>query len=225
MKLSVIIPLFNEINTIDAIIDKVNSVPIEKEIIIVDDCSTDGSREFIQNLNTENIIIACHEKNMGKGFAIRTGLKYVTGEIIIIQDADLEYDPNDYPKLIEPIINKKTKVVFGNRYHSGNDMFLSKFKLAVLLLTKMANLLYSININDEATCYKVFHKEVFEHVKLNCKRFEFCPEVIAKVSKAGFGITEIPINYHARSISDGKKIKFKDAIEAFYTLIKYRFIN
>mgnify|MGYP000226931087 CR=1 FL=1 len=105
MKLSVIIPLFNEINTIDAIIDKVNSVPIEKEIIIVDDCSTDGSREFIQNLNAENIIIACHEKNMGKGFAIRTGLKYVTGEIIIIQDADLEYDPNDYPALIKPIIN------------------------------------------------------------------------------------------------------------------------
>jgi len=225
LKLSVIIPLFNEVNTIGTLLQKVNLVPIEKEIIIVDDFSTDGSREFVQNLNVENIIVACHEKNMGKGFAIRTGLKYVTGEIIIIQDADLEYDPNDYPALIKPIINEETKVVFGNRYHSGNDMFFSKFKLAVLMLTKITNLLYGTKIKDEATCYKVFHKEVFEHVKLNCKRFEFCPEVIAKVSKAGFKITEIPINYHARSISDGKKIKFKDAIEAFYTLIKYRFVD
>jgi len=225
MKLSVIIPLYNEVNTIGILIQKVNSVPISKEIIIVDDCSTDGSREFIQNLNAENIIIACHEKNIGKGFAIRTGLKYVTGEIIIIQDADLEYDPNDYPALIKPIINEETKVVFGNRYHPGNNMYLSKFKIAVLLLTKLANWLYGINITDEATCYKVFHKEIFESISLNCKRFEFCPEVIAKVSKAGFSITEIPINYNARSIDDGKKIRFKDGIEAFYILLKYRFIN
>jgi len=225
MILSVIIPLFNEINTIGTLIEKVQSVPIEKEIIIVDDYSTDGSREYIQNLESDNTIKAYHKKNMGKGFAIRTGLKNITGDIIIIQDADLEYDPNDYVKLIEPIIKGETKVVFGNRYHSGNDMYFSRFKVAVLFLTKLANWLYGTNISDEATCYKVFHKEVFGRINLNCKRFEFCPEVVAKVSKIGFSITEIPISYNPRTIDDGKKIKFKDAIEAVYTLLKYRFVN
>jgi len=225
MKTSVIIPAYNEINTIEEIIRKVKSVPISKEIIIVDDSSTDGTREFLEEYDENPVRALFHSKNQGKGAAIRTGLAEATGDIVIIQDADLEYDPMDYPKLIEPIVDGREKVVFGNRYHDGNNMFFSRYKVGVILLTKVANALYGIKISDEATCYKVFHREVVDAIHLKCKRFEFCPEITAKVAKAGYHIHEVPIKYQARSIEEGKKIGWRDAFEAFYTLIKYRFVK
>ncbi|MEW5896863.1 MAG: glycosyltransferase family 2 protein [Nanoarchaeota archaeon] len=226
MKLSVIIPAYNEIETINKLIQLVKDVNIDKEIIIIDDCSKDGTREFLNNLKDKNIKVIFHEKNKGKGMAIRTGIKLVTGDIIIIQDADLEYDPQDYYQLIKPIIDKKTKIVYGSRIlnpHFRPNYSLNLF--ATKLLTKMSNLLYNARITDEPTCYKVFKTDVLKSINLKCKKFEFCPEVTAKVRKKGYKIIEVPINYYPRSIEEGKKINWKDGVQAIWTLIKYRFVD
>jgi len=227
MLLSVIIPVYNEKNTILKILEKVKSVKIDKEIIIVDDFSTDGTREILESLKgkDEKLKIIFQKKHVGKGFAIRTALKFVEGEIVLIQDADLEYDPNEYPKLIELILEGKAKVVYGSRVLKKNPKASIIFYIGGRFLSFLTNLLYGTNITDEPTGYKVFSTDVLKSIDLKCLGFEFCPEVTAKVAKKGYKIYEVPINYNPRSIKEGKKIRFKDALKAVFTLIKYRFID
>jgi len=227
MLLSVIIPVYNERDTILKILEKVKSVKIDKEIIIVDDFSTDGTREILESLKgkDEKLKIIFQKKHVGKGFAIRTALKFVEGEIVLIQDADLEYDPNEYPKLIEPILEGKAKVVYGSRVLKKNPKASIIFYIGGRFLSFLTNLLYGTNITDEPTGYKVFSTDVLKSIDLKCLGFEFCPEVTAKVAKKGYKIYEVPINYNPRSIKEGKKIRFKDALKAVFTLIKYRFID
>lgn len=231
-KISVIIPAYNEKNTILKIVKLVNSVPINKEIIIIDDFSKDGTREILKKIKDEKVKILFHDKNYGKGHAIRTGIKSVTGDIVIIQDADLEYDPQDYIRLIKPIVEGKSKIVYGTRFPRKKENFfpffhyfslINPYYLANKILTMTANILYFANISDEPTCYKVFDAQIFKNINLKCEKFEFCPEITAKLRKKGYKIYEIPIAYHPRSIKEGKKIKLKDAFDAFWTLLKYRF--
>jgi dolichol-phosphate mannosyltransferase len=225
--LSVIVPAYNEIRTIAEILRRVKAVDIAKEIIIVDDGSTDGTRDYLRSLESkEGLKILYQAKNMGKGAAIRKAISHVSGDIVIIQDADLEYDPQDYHEVIAPIVEGRASVVFGSRYiNPANALPLTRYKMGVLILTAMANLLYGAGITDEATCYKAFKAEVLKSLPLKCKRFEFCPEVTAKVRKRGYRIEEVPISFHYRTVKEGKKIGWKDALDAVLTLIKYRFID
>ena len=165
------------------------------------------------------------EKNKGKGTAIRTGLANVTGDIVIIQDADLEYDPNDYPKLVEPILTGKANVVYGSRILGKSRKSYWSFYMGGRFLSFLANLLYNAKITDEPTCYKVFRADMIKNINLKCRRFEFCPEVTAKVRKKGYKIYEVPIHYEPRSLKEGKKINWKDGLEAIWTLIKYKFVE
>ncbi len=202
--------VYNEKKTIRQVIAKVLAVPIKKELIIVDDGSFDGTTEILKKEYAKNkdIILLFHEKNKGKGWAIRTGLKKVTGSVIIFQDGDLELDPNDYLKLIKPIQNKKTHVVYGSRFLT-NEIPRGSFYIGVKFLTWLANILYQANISDEATCYKMFTKESLDKIDLKCERFEFCPEVTAKIRKAGYEIIEVPIYYKPRTKEEGKKSIFR----------------
>jgi len=230
MRLSIIIPCYNESATILEIVNKILNLKynIEKEIILVDDFSDDGTKEIIRLnfLNHKDISVIFHDKNSGKGAAIKTAKKFVSGDIIIIQDADLEYDPNDYKKLIEPIINKETKVVYGSRVLNQNRYSARGFtsKLRVFgnhVLTIISNILNKQKLTDAHTCYKVFSREVFDKINLEENDFSFCPEVTSKVSKLGYEIIEVPISYNGRDYKNGKKIKFSDAFKALKTLIKY----
>jgi glycosyltransferase involved in cell wall biosynthesis len=228
MRLSVIIPVYNEKNTINEIINKVKAVNIDKEIIVVDDFSTDGTGAILREIKDKNIKVIFQDKNYGKGYAIRTGINHINGEITIIQDADLEYDPQDYLKLIDPIISNKAKVVYGTRFPKNSNkpsILKNKFYLANRILTFSSNILYNAKITDEPTCYKVFKSDVLQGINLKCQRFEFCPEVTAKVRKKDHIIYEVPISYNPRSEEEGKKIKWKDGVYALWTLIKYRFID
>ncbi|MBU1632517.1 MAG: glycosyltransferase family 2 protein [Nanoarchaeota archaeon] len=229
MKLSILIPVYNEENTISKIIDiikKVDLGEINKEIVVVDDGSKDNSLNILKKI--DGIKLVAHSKNSGKGAAIRTAIKNSTGDIIIVQDADLEYDPNDYFSLITPIIEYKAQVVYGSRRLKKENQKYSglSFYLGGISLTWITNVLYPFaKITDEPTCYKVFKADILKNIKLNCKKFEFCPEVTAKVLKKGIKIYEVPISYYPRSVKEGKKIKAKDWFEAVWALIKYRFIN
>lgn len=232
-KLSIIIPAYNEKDTILELINKVKKADIKdikKEIIIIDDCSKDGTRDIIKNIAGCKVFF--HNKNMGKGSAIRTGLKYTTGDIILIQDADLEYNPNNYSKLINPIINRKTDVVYGSRFKYKDGNFeknkTSHFIHAVgnKFLTKITNILFSSNLTDMETCYKVFTRKVINKVdNLKAKRFDFEPEITAKILKHKFKITEVPIEYYSRDFKEGKKITWKDGIKALFVLLKYKFFD
>ena len=225
--LSVIIPNFNESQTIELLIAKVLLVNIDIQVIIVDDASTDGSVEILKKYEDRpNFKIVYHQSNKGKGAAIRSGIKYVEGKIVIIQDADLEYEPNDYQHLIEPILMQKTKVVYGSRLLSqkNNKSYLS-FYWGGRLVTFFTNLLYNQALTDEPTCYKVFDANLLRSINLECKRFEFCPEVTAKIAKLGIRIPELPIAYYPRKMEDGKKIKWYDGIEALWVLLKYKFVD
>lgn len=231
-KISVLIPVFNEKNTILQLIEKVKAVPLRKELILVDDFSFDGTKEILKKIKDPEIKVLFHERNYGKGHAIRTAIKHATGDIMIVQDADLEYDPQDYPSLIKPIVENKARVVYGTRFPRKKDRWFpffhyfsifNPFYMANKILTVSANVLYLTNITDEATCYKVFDSKVLKSLNLKCEKFEFCPEVTAKVRKKGYKIYEVPISYFPRSVKEGKKIKLKDAFEAIWTLIKYRF--
>ena len=227
MKLSVIIPVYNENTTIKKIINLVNEVDVKKEVIVVDDGSDDGTKEILRTIKMNSLKTVFHERNRGKGAAIRTGLKYVTGDIVIIQDADLEYDPQEYPKLIQPIVEGKAKVVYGSRFLrplTSNNIYYH-FVLGVKLLNLLTYLLYGVKTTDEATCYKVFKTEVIKNIDLNCEGFEFCPEITAKVCKKGYKIYEVPIPYTGRHYQEGKKINWRDGVKAIYALIKYRFID
>jgi len=230
MKLSVIIPVYNEKNTILKIIEKVQNVPIEKEIIIVDDGSTDGTRDILnQKSNIKNQIsnlkVILKERNEGKGSAIRRGLEEITWDVVVIQDADLEYEPMDFLKLIKPIEEGKTKVVYGSRVLSRSKKSSLMFYMGGRILSFITNFLYNTRITDEPTCYKMFKAEVIKSINLKYRKLEFCPEITAKVRKKGYKIIEIPINYNPRSIKQGKKIRWKDGLIAVWTLVKYKFVD
>nr|WP_299416397.1 glycosyltransferase family 2 protein [uncultured Emticicia sp.] len=226
MLLSVLIPAYNEVNNIQDILNKILNISIPKEIIVVDDGSTDGTRKLLENLKSDIIKVVFHEKNQGKGQAIRTAIEHSTGDIIIIQDADLEYDPQDYHKLIPVIESGKEKVVYGSRFlNKQNKHSYFSFFLGGQVVTWITNILYFQTLTDEPTCYKVFDAKLLKSIKLNCTGFEFCPEVTAKVAKLGYKIPEVPISYYPRSINEGKKINWKDGVEAIWVLFKYRFVN
>lgn len=230
MKLSIIIPVYNEKNTILEIIKKIEAVDLillncQKEIIIVDDYSSDGTREKLSLLKNKYKIIY-QNKNYGKGFAIKTGAKEATGEIILIQDADLEYNPEDYLELIKPIITGKAKVVYGSRNlnHNNNKAGLFYY-LGGRFLSVVANMLYGLKITDEPTGYKVFRSDIFKNINIVSHGFDFCPEITAKIAKIGINIYEIPIRYSPRTVKNGKKINWRDGFVAIWTLVKYKFIN
>ena len=230
MKLSIIIPAYNEEPTIKQLIDRVESVAyqVEHEIVIIDDGSQDKTWQSIvpEQASKRHFRLFQNCKNIGKGACVRQGISYASGDIIIIQDADLEYDPNDYIELIKPILNKKAKVVYGSRLLKPDHKYpFSANLVATKLLSLLTNILYNTNITDEPTCYKVFKADVLKSINLKCERFEFCPEVTAKVRKKGYKIYELPIHYDPRTAEEGKKINWKDGVEAFWTLFKYRFIN
>ena len=225
MKLSIIVPVFNEEETIEEVVNRIEDVNLEKEIIIVDDGSTDDTRKLLERLESrEDVNVFFHERNKGKGAAVRTGLNHVEGEVIIIQDADLEYDPADYPRLIEPILSGESDVVYGSRNLVRKNVGKSSnlFYFGGVLLTKIANLLYGSNLTDVTTCYKVFKKDVLDSIELECDGFEFCDEVTAKVLKKGIKIKEVSISYYPRSKEEGKKIRVIDGLIAAWTLIKFR---
>jgi glycosyltransferase involved in cell wall biosynthesis len=231
MKLSIIVPVYNEEKTIEKIIEKVQKVrldKIEKEIIIINDASVDKTYDKIKKISKkyENMKIFSHNINQGKGAAIRTGLKNFTGDIIVIQDGDLEYNPNDFRKLIKPILDNKTKVVYGSRLLGEEKGFnVPLHHLGNRILSFVTTILYFRRITDMETCYKMMTKEVANSLKLKAKRFDFEPEITAKIIKKGYKIIEMPIIYNCRSFKEGKKITWKDGIKALYYLLKYRFIN
>jgi dolichol-phosphate mannosyltransferase len=224
---SVIVPVYNEAAHVDELLLAIQASPVKKEIIIVDDGSTDGTREKLQalppvELAEHDVTIVFHEKNYGKGAAIRTALAYARGEYVLIQDSDLEYDPQDYPALLRPLEEGKANVVYGVRPDRPERGL--RFFLGAKLLTHLTNLLYRAGIHDEATCYKVVRRSVLGGIDLECSRFEFCPEVTAKLCRVGEKIAEVPISYHPRSAVEGKKIRHSDGWRAIWTLIRYRFV-
>jgi dolichol-phosphate mannosyltransferase len=228
MKVSIIIPVFNEEMTVGKLLDKVFSSPVtNREIIIVNDGSTDDTLSVIRKSKkshpTENIKIINLNKNYGKGFAVRVGLRFIEGDIIIIQDADLELDPLDYEELVKPIIKGIADVVYGNRFQRRlQDMRYLSF-VGNFIVTTFTNFLYKANLSDEATGYKVFKKDVIKNITLECKGFEFCAEITAKILNKGYSIVEVPITFHPRSYSEGKKVGWWDGIVALWTLFKFRF--
>src|SRR6266478_4462516 len=219
---SVIVPVYNEIAHVDELLQAIQASPVKKEIIIVDDGSTDGTREKLKALpHLDDVTIVFHEKNCGKGAAIRTALAYARGEYVLIQDSDLEYDPQDYPALLRPLEEAKANVVYGVRPDRPERGL--RFFLGAKLLTHLTNLLYGAGIHDEATCYKVFRRSLLAQFDLQCRRFEFCPEVTAKLCRMGEKIAEVPISYAPRSAGEGKKIRHADGWLAIWTLLRHRF--
>ncbi len=219
---SVIVPVYNEVSHVDELLQAIQASPVKKEIIIVDDGSTDGTREKLQGMPLpEDVTVVFHEKNCGKGAAVRTALEYARGEYVLIQDSDLEYDPQDYRALLRPLEMGHANVVYGVRPDRPERGL--RFFLGAKLLTHLANLLYGAGIHDEATCYKVFRRSLIMQVRLECHRFEFCPEVTAKLSRMGEKIAEVPIRYAPRSAGEGKKIRHSDGWLAIWTLLRHRF--
>lgn len=223
MKLSVVIPVYNEVATIRAVIASVISAPFAKEIIVVDDGSSDGTREILASLYLPELKVINHLKNQGKGAAIRTGFKAVRGDFVIIQDADLEYDPAEYPKLLKPLLDGRADVVYGSRFIGGDEHRALFFWHMVgnKTLTLCSNMLSNLNLTDMETCYKAFRREIIEKVTIEENRFGFEPEITAKVAKLGARIFEVGISYSGRTYSEGKKIGWRDGISALRCIIKY----
>jgi glycosyltransferase involved in cell wall biosynthesis len=227
MKLSIVIPVYNEKNTILEVLHRVREVDISKEIIIVDDFSTDGTRGILQALPpSEDLKIIYQSKNAGKGAALRAGFAWVSGDIVVIQDADLEYDPAEYANLIQPILANKADVVFGSRFLGGpHRVLLFWHYVGNRLLTALSNMFTDLNLSDMETCYKAFRADILKTITLREDRFGFEPEFTAKISKAPCRIYEVPISYSGRDYSEGKKIGWKDGVAAIYFIIKYSFFD
>jgi len=228
MTLSVVIPVYNEARTISAVIERVlkAAVALPREIIVVDDASTDGTRQVLQSMPPDEIRLVLHEANRGKGAAIRTGVAHATGDIVLIQDADLEYDPRDYPLLLEPILEDQADVVFGNRFHGGPHRVLYFWHYAAnRSLTLLTNLLTGLNVTDMEVGYKVFRRDVLRRITLKSDRFGFEPEVTVKVAKLGCRVYEVPIRYYGRTYQEGKKITWRDGVAALFHIIRYRFFD
>jgi glycosyltransferase involved in cell wall biosynthesis len=228
MKLSVVIPVYNEETTIDEILSRVQAVPMEKEIIIVDDGSTDGTYDRLQDIERRhaNVRVTYQEHNRGKGAALQRGFTQVTGDVVIIQDADLEYDPREYPKLLEPILDGRADVVYGSRFLGGPHRVLYFWHfLGNKFLTLLSNAFNNINLSDMETCYKAFTREVLESLQLRSNRFGFEPEFTAKVAKKKWRIYEVPISYSGRSYEEGKKIGWKDGVKALFVIVYARFFD
>ena len=224
MILSVIIPCFNEVKTLNELLAAVKECGVEDlEIIIVDDCSTDGTRELLKNLNDDTIKVLYHDFNKGKGAALRTGFKSATGDICIVQDADLEYDPKEFPLLLDPIIKNKADVVFGSRFQSGRPHRVVYFwhRIGNGVLTLLSNFFTDLNLSDMETCYKAFRTEVIKSIEIKENRFGFKPEITAKISKMDLRIYEVGISYYGRTYDEGKKIGWKDGVRAIYCILKY----
>ncbi len=225
MKLSVVMPVYNEMNTIEEIIRLVQNVQIEKELIIVDDYSTDGTRDYLNTLNDEHIRVFLHDTNQGKGAALQTGFRHVRGDIVVIQDADLEYNPQEYHLLIKPILEGKADVVYGSRFISGAERRVLFFwhSIGNKGLTFLSNMVTDLNLSDMETCYKMFKADILKQITLEQKRFGFEPEFTVKISKLNLRIYEVGISYHGRNYSEGKKIGWKDGVAVFWCLLKYTF--
>ena len=227
MKLSVIIPVYNEKESIQEIVRRVQATSMADEVVLVDDGSMDGTRDILAGMDgSGNVRVILHEKNQGKGGAVRTGMNAARGEIMLIQDADLEYDPRDYPALLKPIDEGIADVVYGSRFLGGpRRATMFWHMVANQLLTFMTNILYDTILTDMETGYKVFRRKVVEDMPIHARRFDFEPEFTAKVLKRHYHIYEVPISFNPRDYSEGKKIKLKDAFEAVWTLLKYRFVD
>jgi glycosyltransferase involved in cell wall biosynthesis len=231
MILTIVIPVFNEINTVETLLQRVflANTSLEKEIIVIDDCSTDGTREFLRKLqgdSTKNIKVIFQEKNMGKGAALKKGFSAASGEIVIIQDADLEYNPSEYQKLLDPIINGKADVVYGSRFVGSEPHRVLFFwhSLGNKLLTLLSNMFTNLNLTDMETCYKAFRKEVLSRIDLKENRFGFEPEITAKIAKIDCRIYEVGISYSGRTYLEGKKINWRDGLWALWCIVKYNLI-
>jgi len=228
-KITILIPVFNEVNTLRTILQKVedaNFCGLEKEIILIDDFSTDGTKEIFDELKDKYKILY-HEKNMGKGAALRTGFEHATGDIVIIQDADLEYEPADYEPLIQLILDDKADVAYGSRFSGTkpSKAFMFTQLLGNKVLTLMTNILYHTTLTDMETCYKAFKADFIKGIQIKSNRFDFEPEITAKVLKKGARLSELPISYYGREYEEGKKITWKDGVHAILALIKFRFVD
>ncbi len=226
-KLSIIIPAYNEEKTLRTVVEAVQAVniSIDNEIILIDDASKDGTRQIMEHLPGSNLVRVYHEKNQGKGAALRSGFAAATGDIILIQDADLEYDPAEYPKLLQPILDGKADVVYGSRFVGSEAHRVLYFwhMMGNRLLTLLSNMCTNLNLTDMETCYKVFRREIIQNITIREDRFGFEPEITAKVAKSGCRIYEVGISYSGRTYAEGKKIGMKDGFRALYCIIKYRF--
>lgn len=222
---SIIIPIYNEAGLIREVLRRVRAQPFRQQLVLVDDASHDGTWELLQTetVSWPDTVLLRHERNAGKGFAIRTGLKHAVGEVVLIQDADLEYDPSDLPRLLEPILRGETAVVYGSRFMGSIKKMKLPNRVANHLLAWMVSLLYGQRITDEATAYKIFRREVIQDMPLNCRRFEFCPEVTAKTLRRGYRIIELPVSFEARTWEEGKKISWPDFFQAVAVLLRCRF--
>jgi glycosyltransferase involved in cell wall biosynthesis len=225
MKVSIIIPVYNEVGTIRTVLERVRSSPIDKEIVVIDDGSTDGTREILRAETTDGTRVLTHTENQGKGAAIRTGLQHATGDYVLIQDADLEYDPADYELLLKPILRGKATVVYGSRFLGEHKAMLFWHSVGNRLLTLITDVLYDTTLTDMETCYKLIPTELIRTIPLRANRFDFEPEITAKILKRGHRIYEVPISYAGRELSEGKKISWRDGFPAMLALIKYRFVE
>jgi glycosyltransferase involved in cell wall biosynthesis len=225
MKLSVVIPVYNEVHTIRELIERVRAVPIEKELIVVDDCSRDGTTELLRTLPADaNLTVLFHSVNQGKGAALRTGFSKVSGDIVVVQDADLEYDPTEYPRLIAPILSGRADVVYGSRFAGGECHRVLYFWHSVgnRVLTLLSNAFTNLNLTDMETCYKMFRRAVLDAIQIEENRFGFEPELTGKIAALGCRVYEVGISYGGRTYAEGKKIGWKDGVRALFCIVKYR---